>query len=132
VLLGSFESRGGDAFRDRHAGRAQNRLGHILLHGDGGSAHAGMAVRDAEDFEDALQETILARAAMQHDERDVWLQLAEDGSDVAADIDPADAIALPLQRIGARLAGTKRYVALRRPAPQQNSDVLPHASERPK
>ena len=89
-----------------------------------------MTVRNADDLEHALQRAVLARAAVQHIERDVGLERREHARDVAADIDPGDAIALPLRRVGAGLAGAQRDLALGRPASHQNRDVLGHLRAR--
>ena len=89
-----------------------------------------MGVGDALDFQDALQRAVLAGRAMQHVEGDVGLERLQHGRDFAADIDARDAEALPLQRVGAGLAGTQRNLALRRPASHQDGDVLAHAALR--
>ena len=87
-----------------------------------------MAVGDAEDFQKALQRAVLAGPAVQHIERDVGLGGGQGRGDVAADIDRRDAIAAAAERIGAGFAGAQRDVALGRPAPHQNGDVLAHSS----
>ncbi len=69
---------------DRHAGGAKQRLGIVLLHGDGGGHDAGMAVRNAEDLQETLQRAVLAGPAVQHIERGVRLGSGERRCDVAA------------------------------------------------
>ena len=60
-----------------------------------------MGVGDFEIFQDALDRAVLAERPVQRVEGDVGLELGQDGGDVAADIDPRDAIAFRFQRIGA-------------------------------
>ena len=86
-----------------------------------------MAVGNAENFQHALQRAVLAGPAVQHVEGDVGLQRAENGGDVAPDIDRRHAIAEADERIGAGLARAQRDFALGRPASHQNGDVLRHA-----
>ena len=62
----------------------------------------------AEDFQDALQGAVLARAAVQDIERHIGPESRQDGGDIASDIDPADPIALPLQRLRAGVSGSQR------------------------
>ena len=68
-----FEPRRHDILGDRDAGGAEQRLGEILLHGERGGQDAGMAVGNAEDFQNALQRAVLAGPAVQHVEGDVGL-----------------------------------------------------------
>ena len=83
-----------------------------------------MRIGNAEDFEQALQRAVLAGAAVQHVERDVGLERAKFGGDLAVDIDAADAVAGALSGVGAGLAGAQATLALGRPASHQNGDVF--------
>jgi hypothetical protein len=83
-----------------------------------------VGVRDGENLEDALERAVLARAAVQHVESDVRLECLQQRGDVAADVDAGDAIALPLQRLGAGATGIDRYLPLGRPAAHQDGDML--------
>ena len=82
--LRRLKSRHHAVFGDRHAGGAKQNLGIVLLHGERGSQHAGMAVGNAENFQQALQRAVLARPAVQHIERDVGLRGGQRRGDVAA------------------------------------------------
>ena len=88
-----------------------------------------MTVGNAENLEHALQRAVLTRTAVQYIEGSIGLERAQRRSDVAIDVNAADAIAGPLQRIGARFARTQRYFAFRRPSTHQDRDVL-HCSQR--
>jgi len=112
------------AFGDRHPGIGHCHLGEVLLHGERGSEHAGMAVGDLENFQDALDGAVLARPAVQKVERDLGLEVRQDRRNVAPDIDAGDPIAAAFQRVGAGLAGPQRHLAFGRPAPHENGDVL--------
>ena len=90
--------------------------------------HAGVAVGNAEDFQQALQRAVLARPAVQHVERGIGLERLEHRRDVAPDIDAGDAVAGALGGVGAGLAGAQADLALRRPAAHQHRDVLAHAA----
>ncbi len=83
-------------------------------------------VGNAENFKKALQRAVLAGPAVQHVERDVGFGGGQRRGDVAGDVDRGDAIAEAAKRIGAGFAGAQRDVALGRPAPHQNGDVLGH------
>ena len=124
--FGRLEARNHAVFGHRHAGGAKQRLGVVFLHGERRGQHAGMAVGNAEDFQEALQGAVLAGPAMQHIERDVGLGGGQRRGDVAVDVDRRDAIAAAGERIGAGLAGAQRDFALGRPAPHQDGDVLGH------
>ena len=87
-----------------------------------------MRVGDAKDFKETLQRAVLAGPAVKHVERDVGLGGGQARGDVAGDVDRRDAIAAAAERIGAGFAGAQRDVALGRPAPHQNGDVLAHSS----
>ena len=52
------------------------------------------------------------------------LSLRKRRRDIAVDVDAADAIAGPLERVGAGLAGAQGNLALGRPASHQNRDVF--------
>ena len=77
MALGGLAARDDHAARHRHAGGLEHGLGDVLLHGERGGQHAGMAVGNAEDFQQALQRAVLAGAAVQHVERDIGLERAQ-------------------------------------------------------
>ena len=60
-----------DAMGDRDPGRAQHRLGEVLLHRQRGGEDAGMGVGNSQDFEHALDRSVFADAAVQGIEGDV-------------------------------------------------------------
>src|SRR5579871_1090608 len=83
-----------------------------------------MAVRNLEDFKQALDRAVLARAAVQHVESNIGLETREYGRDVALHVDSGDPVPVSVKRIRAGRAGTQRYLTLYRPATHQNRDVL--------
>ena len=83
-----------------------------------------MAVRNAENFQKALQRAVLAGPAVQHVERDIGLGGSQRRPDLGRYVDLCDPIAETTERIGASLAGSERDFALGRPAAHQNGDVL--------
>src|SRR5947209_2776075 len=87
-----------------------------------------MAVRNGEDFQDALQGAILTRPAVQHVEGDVRLDGGKHRGDVASNIDPGYAVIEPQKRLCASLTGSQRHIAFGRPASHQNGDMLAHAA----
>ena len=93
MALGRLAARDHHAARHRYAGSLEHGLGNVLLYGQRGSKHAGMAVRDAEDFQHALQRAVLAGAAVQHIEGDVGFEGAQVRRHLARDVEPADPIA---------------------------------------
>ena len=126
MRLGGLETRYHAVLGDRNAVGAKQRLGIVFLHRQRRRQHARMGVGNAEDFQQALQRAVLAGPAMQHIERDVGFGGAQGRRDVAGDVDRGDPVAEAPKRCGAGLAGAQRNVALRRPAPHQNGDVLGH------
>src|SRR6478735_1616014 len=82
-----------------------------------------MGVGDADRLKHALDAAILAEAAMQRIEADVWAKRCELGRHVAPDIEAGHAVALRFERLGAGLAGTERDFPFRRPAAHQHHDV---------
>jgi hypothetical protein len=113
VLFRHFRPRQCHSGRDRNAGRGHHAFGDVLLHRKRRAQHAGMAVGNAEDFEQALEATIFAERTVQQVERDVRLQPCQHLGDVAADVEARDAIAAALGRIGAIIARAQRDLALR-------------------
>ncbi len=74
-------------------------------------------------LEQALDAAILAIAAVQGVEADIGPELGKPGGDIAADIEPAHAVALAFERSGAGGAGAERDLALRGQAAHQDRDV---------
>src|SRR5262245_48784349 len=85
-----------------------------------------MAVGDGENFEHALQRTVLARPPVQHIEGEIRLDGGQHCGDVAADVDAGHLMSEPRERLGAGLARAQRDLALGRPTSHQNGDVLAH------
>ncbi len=112
------------AFGNRHPGIGHRHLGDVLLHGERRGEHAGMAVGNLQDFQDALDGAVLAGPAVQHVEGDIGLEIREHRRDVAAHIEAGDPVAPAFQRRGAGRAGPQRYIAFGGPAPHENGDVL--------
>ena len=131
VAFGHLEPRRYQPLGHRHVGGAKQVLGDVLLHGERRRHHAGMAVRDRQNFEHALQRAVLARSPVQHVEGNVRLDRGEHRGDVAAHVDAGHPMATPRERLGAGLAGAQRYLALGGPASHQNGDVLAHSSASP-
>ena len=71
-----------------------------------------MRVWNSENLEHALQRAVFAGAAMQHIERSIGLELAQRPCNVAIDVNSADLVARPLERIGASFARAQRDLAL--------------------
>src|SRR6185437_2322047 len=91
-----------------------------------------MAVRNAEDLEQALNRAVFAGPAVQHVERAVGLERAQRHGDLAVDVDGADLVAAnALQRIGAGRARPQRHLPLRRPSAHQDRDVFHRARSIP-
>ncbi len=86
-----------------------------------------MAIRNAENFEQALQRAVLARPAVEEVESDLGFRRRESCGDVRSDVDPGDAVAEPVQRVGTSVARSRRYFALGRPASHQDGNVFGHA-----
>ena len=89
--VGVFQ--GGDidhaAMGDRQAGSGEDGFGGGFIHRQGGGAHAGVGVRNAEPVEHALDRAILAEAAMQRVEHGIGARVegAQHRAKVAADLD---------------------------------------------
>src|SRR4029077_7517182 len=77
----------------------------------------------ADRLKHALDAAILAEAAMQRIEADVWAKRGEFGRHVAPDIEAGHAVALRFECLGAGLAGTERDFPFRRPAAHQHHDM---------
>jgi hypothetical protein len=79
---------------------------------------------ECRDLEHSLQRAVFAGPPMQNIERGIGLERAQRRSNVAIDVDPADLVARPLERIGARLPRTQRDLAFSRPPAHQDRYVL--------
>src|SRR5476649_2953965 len=83
-----------------------------------------MRIGNAKDLENALNRSILADTSMQGVEGDIRLQFGEHFSNVAADIDPRNAIAGALERVGATASRIERDWPFRRPAAHQHRNMF--------
>ncbi len=114
------------AFGHGDAGGGEHGLGPLLMHGKRRGEHAGMGVRDGKRLQHALDAAILAIAAVQSVEADIGPEFGKPRGDIAADIEPAHAIALAFECRGAGGAGAERDLAFRGQASHQHRDVNLH------
>ncbi len=86
--------------------------------------HAGMAVGNADDFQEALQAPSSPGGPCNTLSTTSGLRSVKLAGDVAGDVDAGDAVAGAFGGIGAGLAGVQRDFALGRPAAHQDRDVF--------
>ena len=85
-----------------------------------------MGVGNAQHFEDALDDAVLAIASMQGVEGDVGPQRRERFADVAVDVEARDLKAFGFERLRAGLPGAQRDFALGGQSAHQHGDVFGH------
>ncbi len=94
------------AVGERQSGLREDRLGLVLIHGDGGSEHAGMRVGELQIVEHALRASILAPLAVQGVEDGGWLHVLQFG-------DPARVLRIDLDDLVAQTRKRGRHAATR-------------------
>ena len=82
-----------------------------------------MGIFEAHQVHQPLHRAVLAGRAVQRVEHHVGRGLEQPLGDVAAHVDPRDAMAAALQRVGDARAGDERDLPLGRPAAHQHRDV---------
>ena len=120
------------AARHGDAGGDEHLLGQHLVDRDDRGGEARMGIGDAHQVEHALHAAVLARRTVQRVEDEIGLRRGKARGDVAAHVDPRDAVAVRLERIGATVARQERYGAFGGPAAHEDRDVhqlLPRKEE---
>ncbi len=118
------------AMRHRHASSLHDDLGHLLVHGHGRCHDAGMGIGNLQNFQHALDRTVLAIGTVQGVKGGIGFQRRKRGCGIAIDINAGDLEPFAFQRLGAGVAGAQGNLPLRRPAAHQYRHVLCHASSR--
>ena len=113
---------------------AIHSLGPLLVHGQGRGENAGVRIRYAHPFKDALHASVFAPAPVQSIESHVWFDFTESLNDVAARIDLNNIVSFVSKRSCTFAPGGQRDLSLNgRAAHQHNyADWRParHASLR--
>ena len=98
-------------------------LGLGLVHRQRRCEHIGAGVGNPEHLQQALDAAVLAPPAVQRDERDFDLLLAERDVDVAIDVDRDGVVAALAQRREHRLPGAQGHLALAGQSSEQHTDL---------